>query len=153
MRNNQIRITLALAFAVASLGSLAGPVSSASAHTWHHRWSYLHFPASSNFVQCVPPRRIHLAGGRYVWRAFTYHWAHPNNPRDTWTTGPRLGGGWYLWNDCLKRFRERGRYIYHLTGILQQQATGLRLYNDGLFHRGRYGDGRYHWGSTLDRVR
>ena len=155
MRNRQIRITLALAVVIASvagIGSLAGPVSMASAHTWHHRWSRLIVPAPTNFAACVPTRRIHLAGGQYRWHAFIHHTGHPEINRDTWTTGPRLGGGWYAWDDCLTPVKSNGRYIYHLTGTLHQLATGLRLYNDGLFYKGRYGSGTYHWGSVLDRT-
>jgi hypothetical protein len=155
MHNKQIRLTLALAFVVtslAALGSLAGPVSTASAHTWHHRYSRLIVPAPTNFVACVRTRRIHLAGGQYRFHAFIHHTGHRPINRDTWTTGPRLGGGWYLWDDCLTPVKSKGRYIYHLTATLRHQASGVRLYNDGLFYKGRYGSGRYHWGSVLDRV-
>jgi hypothetical protein len=156
MRKKHIHITLALACVVASLaalGSLAGPVSSASAHTWHHRWSYLHFPAPSNFVQCVASRRIRLARGAYRWRAFVLHRAHPNDQGHTKLSTVRVGGGRYLWNDCLKPARYHGRYVYRLTSILHHLASGVRLYNDRLVQRGGWGDGRYHWGSTLDRAR
>jgi hypothetical protein len=156
MVNKHIRIPLALGFvlaSVAAVGSLAGPVSKASAHTWHHRRSHLIVPAPTNFVACVATRRIHLAGGQYRWHAFVHHTGHREINRDTWTTGPRLGGGWYAWDDCLTPVKSNGRYIYHLTGTLRQLATGLRLYNDGLFYKGRYGSGTYHWGSVLDRVR
>ena len=147
MPNKQIGVALAVAVV-----SLAGTVSTASAHTWDHRTSYLNVPPPSNFVQCTPGRRIHLTGGQYRWHAFIHHTGHRAINRDTWTTGPRLGGGWYRWNDCVKPVRVRGRYIYTLSATLRHEATGVELHNDGLYYKGRYGSGRYHWGSVLDRV-
>ena len=104
-------------------------------------------------MACVPTRRIRLAGGQYRFHAFIHHTGHRPINRDTWTTGPRLARGWYLWDDCLTPVKSNGRYIYRLTATLRHQASGVRLYNDGLFYKGRYGSGRYHWGSVLDKVR
>jgi hypothetical protein len=156
MANKQMRITLALAFVVASLvalGSLAGPVSTASAHTWNHRYSELIVPSpTSDFIECVPTRRIHLAGGQYRFHAFIHHTGHRPINRDTWTTHPRLDGGWYHWRSCIAPVKSN-RHIYHLTATIRNEASGVTLYNDSLYYKGRYGSGRYHWGSVLDRGR
>jgi hypothetical protein len=156
MRSKRTHITLALALVVVSLaaiGTLGGPVATASAHTWHHRYSNLIVPAPTNFVACVNPRRIYLAGGQYRFHGFIHHTGHRPINRDTWTTGPRLAAGWYVWDDCLKPVKYGNTYIYHLTATLRHQRTGVTLYNDGLYYKGRYGSGRYHWGSVLDRTR
>lgn len=159
MQIKQTRTAFALALVaacIAALGSLAGPVSSASASTWHHRWSYLHFPANPRVqLPCVPTRRIYLAAGRYRWRIFSYHWAHPKHPSDN-TRVVRLARGWYRWDDCLGHFLHHvgePDYIYRLRSTLRRLATGGRVYNDKAWEDGSFGDGSYHWGSTLDRIR
>src|SRR5262245_32015017 len=104
------QIRMVAVASLAALGSLAGPVSIVSAHTWDHRTSYLRVPPPSNFVQCAPGRRIHLTGGRYRWHAFIHHTGHRAINRDTWTTVQRIGGGWYRWNDCLRPVERNGRF-------------------------------------------
>jgi hypothetical protein len=68
----------------------------------------------------------------------------------------RLARGWYRWDDCLGHFLHHvgePDYIYRLRSTLRRLATGGRVYNDKAWEDGSFGDGSYHWGSTLDRIR
>jgi hypothetical protein len=150
MQTKQARTALALALVAAStaaVGSLAGPVSSASATTWSRTHTYLHFPPwrpTGRF--CLTPRVLRL-NGTYQWRAYTSHWAHP---RDPFWNGRRVRlRGRYAWFVCRQHLR-RG---YRIDTALNNQVGGggqveLAHHQFG----GVYGDGSYDWGSTLDRV-
>jgi hypothetical protein len=140
------------AVSLAALGSLIAPVSSASASTWHHRWSDLSFPAPTNFVQCVPPRSVTLAKRHYRWRTFALHEAHQDDRGHTKLSTVGVAGGLHMWHTCLKPYRYKGRYVYRVTSTLQHQASGVKLYHSALVQRGGWGGGSYHWGATLDRV-
>jgi hypothetical protein len=150
MQDKHARTVLALALvaaAIAAVGSLAGPVSSASATTSSHKSTYLHFPPwRPHFRECLPPRVLRL-NGTYEWRAYTTHWAHPRNP---FWKGRRVRLlGRYAWFVC-RQHLPRG---YRIDTALTNQAAGggqveLQHYQFG----GVYGDGSYDWGSTLVRV-
>src|SRR4051812_2411407 len=111
MQNKQARAALVLAFvaaSIAALGSLAGPVSSASATTSSHTQTYLHFPPwRPSGRHCLPARFLQL-NGTYEWRAYFTHWAHPGN--SSWQG---------------RRVRLRGRYGWFVCR--QHLHTGYRI--------------------------
>jgi hypothetical protein len=139
-------LTLALA-SIATLGSLAGAASPASATAWSRDDDYLHFPPwRPHATECVPVRQLQL-DGRYRWRAYTVHWAHRNNPN--WDQrSPRLRGR-YSWFVCRRHIAGKG---YRIETELVNLRTAGRVYLRHSWYGGSYGDGRYEWGSTLDRV-
>ena len=109
MGNQQTRTAFALTLVTASivaLGSLGGPVSSASATSWIRDDDYLHFPPwRPNFRECLPARTLKL-DGRYRWRSYTMHWAHRDDPN--WHQRfPRLRGR-YSWSVCRRHIAGRG---------------------------------------------
>jgi hypothetical protein len=125
---------------------LAIAAAPASATTWHHTWSRLHFPAREADAGSMPSRTITLKG-RYRWRSFIAHAAHTNQPTvDTRT--PRLYGR-YLWSDGLRAVNGMYQRISTLTNL----RTGGKIHLDHTAVVGAFGDGRYHWGSTLENVR
>jgi hypothetical protein len=147
MRNKQARTALALALVVASvaaLGSLAGPVSPASAATWRHATDYLHFPPWQQRGECLLAYWIEL-NGTYHWRAFTTHWAHPRNPA-AHSRRVRLRG-LYKWFVC----RDHLRTGYRIRTAITNSHTGGTVYLEHHEFGGRYGDGNYDWGSTIER--
>jgi hypothetical protein len=150
MPANQSRWTTVLALALvgallAALGSLAGPVSSASATTWSRDDDYLHFPPwRPHFRECLPVRRLAL-NGTYRWRAYTKHWAHRNEWHQRF---PRLRGR-YNWFVCRQHIAGKG---YRIDTQLSNMLTGGRVFLKHSWYGGWYGDGSYEWGSTLDRV-
>lgn len=149
MNDKQARTALALTLVTAftaALGTLAGPVSSASATTSSHAETYLHFPPwrpTGRF--CLSPRVLQL-NGTYQWRAYTTHWAHPGNP---FWNGRRVRlRGRYAWFVC-RQHLPRG---YRIDTALTNQATGGQVELSHHQFGGYYGDGTYDWGSTIDRV-
>ena len=124
---------------------LAISAAPASATTWHHTWSYLHFPARKADAGAIPPRTITL-NGRYLWRGFIAHWAHTDQPRLESRT-PRLRGR-YTWSDRLRAING----MYQRITTLTNQRTGGTISLDHTATVGAFGDGRYHWGSTLDKI-
>jgi hypothetical protein len=145
LRATSLAVALTAAgFAVAGSLSVAAP---ASATTWNHKWSYLHFPARPHAGEPNPSRTLTL-NGTYRWRAFSAHWAHTDYPRATSRT-VRLHGR-YRWTDDLRQAAIEGDYI-HVSTIRNLRTGGKVLLH--YIENGRYGDGRYHWGSTLDNVR
>jgi hypothetical protein len=148
MQHKHARTLLALALAAASiaaLGSLAGPISSASAITSSHKWSYLHFPPWQQRGECLPARSLQL-NGTYRWRAYTTHWAHPRDP--AWAARLRPLRGRYSWFVC----RDHLRKGYRIRTALTNQHGGGTVELDHYQYGGEYGDGSYDWGSTLNRV-
>ena len=135
-------VLAAAAASVASFASLGGPVSQASAASWHHSWTYLNFAPTKPVNRCLKPRRIYLHAGSWHWRVFTAHWAHPTRARMVhWKR--YFHGGWYTWTTCLKRIKN----FYHVSSKL----NGVNLLD--LDENGHpFGDGSYHWGSTLTRL-
>lgn len=135
----------AAVFAVLAVVALAVAAAPARASTWNHKWSYLHFPANLEDQDSTYPARRLTLNGTYRWRAFSYHWAHPGQPSAKPRT-VRLHGR-YDWLDTLHKEGTRYRHTSTLTNV----RTGGRVW---LIHyeTGRFGDGQYHWGSTLDNV-
>ena len=149
MLNQQARTVLALALvaaSIAALGSLAGPVSPASATTSLQAHNYLHFPPwrpTGRF--CLRPRQLQL-NGTYAWRAFTAHWAHPRN---RFWQGRRVRlRGRYAWFVCRQHLAKG----YRIDTALTNQTGGGQVELSHHQFGGVYGDGSYDWGSTLDRV-
>jgi hypothetical protein len=150
MRTRRTEIACALALilgVVATCGSAAGPVALASATTWNRDNDYLHFPPwRPEFRECQTYRELEL-NGRYRWRAYTVHWAHRNDPN--WDQRfPRLRGR-YRWFACRYHVAGKG---YRIESDITNLATGGRIFLKHAWYGGRYGDGRYEWGSSLDRV-
>ena len=138
-------LTIALIAAVlASAGALSA-AAPASATTYHHTWSYLHFPPREADAIAMRPRTITL-NGTYRWRAFSAHWAHQDRPRAI----PRIVKlhGRYEWNDSF--YISDGHYR-HYSSLVNVRTLG-RVSID-YAQPDEYGDGKYHWGSTLDNVR
>jgi hypothetical protein len=135
--------TIVAALAVAAM--LALSAASASATTWHHEWSYFHFPAVPGDASGLGGRTLTLKG-TYRWRAFSAHWAHQDRPTARSRT-LRLYGR-YRWDDLMQV--EGSRYVH--TSALTNLSTGGQV-TIWYVRDGRYGDGQYHWGSTLDNVR
>jgi hypothetical protein len=147
MQNRQARTALALVVAsIVALGSLAGAVSSASATTWSHTQTYLHFPPWSSGRHCLPARFLQL-NGTYEWRAYFTHWAHRDNP---FWEGRRVRlRGRYGWFVCRQHLRTGYRID---AGFTNQVGGGGQVELSYSFFGGLYRDGTYDWGSTLDRV-
>jgi hypothetical protein len=134
-------MTRSLAVLIAALAVAGVFAAPASATTFHQKWDYLTFSPSKS-VADVPPRRLYL-NGFYIWRVFVKHWAHQNE-RPYVARTVELHGT-YDWYDTLRPWN--GRYIHH--SMIVNAATG------GLLHEshevvGRYGNGSYLWGSTID---
>jgi hypothetical protein len=130
----------------ASLAAIGSPAT-ASAHTWNHLWQYLHFPSRQSESLCTY-RWITLGPGNYRWQVFAAHVAHQNTPRVK-TRVLHLRHAEYRWVDCLPI---SGRGFAH-TSHLYDETYGGQAELKGAYIEGSYGSGRYHWGSTLDRVR
>ena len=141
IRSLAVGILAAVLAATASLSAAA----TASATTYHHTHTYLHFPPRSSDAVSMTDRTITL-NGRYRWRAFSAHSAHEDRPTAiprrvrlhgtyTWHDGWYISGGHYRHYSSLVNVRTDGRVSIDYP----QPAT--------------YGDGKYHWGSTLDNVR
>jgi hypothetical protein len=137
-----------LLLSVAALVTAEFSVSAApaSATTWHHKWSYLHFPARLDDGGYMPWRTLTL-NGTYRWRMFVAHRAHQDQPRVKSRT-VRLHGR-YRWGDAL--LARQG--TYQQSSHLRNVRTGGMVYLGGQAVLGSFGDGNYHWGSTLDNVR
>ena len=114
---------------------------------WTRESDHLHFPPwRPGFRECHPYRERKL-NGRYRWRAYTVHWAHRNDP--SWHQRfPRLRGR-YRWFACRYHVAGKG---YRIESDFTNLATGGRIWLEHAWYGGRYGDGRYEWGSSLDRV-
>jgi hypothetical protein len=144
---------LALAVtAVAAAGVLVGPVTTASASSWHDAkgtQQQIRFPQGK---KCLTERRIFFAQGSYEWRTFIAHSRHVTNitqkPKKIW-----LRRGWYRWNDCF-RFVGPGPKHSHMDqwSALREERTGRRLRLDNHPVHGNYGNGAYRWGSTLTHL-
>jgi hypothetical protein len=139
--------SLALAVTVAALASAASlsAAAPASATTWHHTQTYLHFPPRSADAVSMRPRTITL-NGTYRWRAFTAHTAHEDRPRAI----PRIVTlhGRYEWHDAF--YISDGHYRRY-SSLVNVRTLG-RVSID-FAQPATYGTGKYHWGSTLDNVR
>src|SRR5262245_14756464 len=98
-QGGSMRRPLILAAVIATAAALAGPVSTASADSWLHKWSYLHFPSISRDSDSIE-RTIHFSRGLYRWRLFMAHWSDPKHPVVK-VRRIRLGGGDYLWQETL----------------------------------------------------
>jgi hypothetical protein len=136
--------SLAVAAVLAALISLTGSVASASAKTWNHVWDYVHGydPGS-----CVA-RNIDLHG-TYRWEIFGYNAFHPLKPSKARRV--RLIGR-YHWIDCIQRHPASGRVQYYgHTSEFRNLKTGGKVYLSFPFTA--YGDGNYHYGSTIQNVR
>lgn len=136
----------AISAAIVAAIALAVSAAPASATTWHHTWSYLHFPATEADEGYMPIRGPMTLNGFYEWRNFIAHEDHLDQPRsDDRNICLR---GEYTWSDGL--FAVNG--MYHHKSYLQNAATGGKAWLDHTAVVGAFGDGRYHWGSTLDRI-
>jgi hypothetical protein len=130
--------------ATATTVFVVGPVSTASADSWNHTWSYLHYPSQTDDNQCLE-RTIRFARGLYRWRLFMAHWAHTDNPRVK-VRRLRLSGGTYLWQECVRA--TTGRFYEHSSGLWR--GSGYASLES--VQAPGYGDGQHHWGSTLRRI-
>jgi hypothetical protein len=138
---------LALAVAVAWL---AIPTS-ASATTINDIWTNLRFPASSYpaLEGCkVPTRKIVTGPGTYSWQVFSAQGAHTNQTQ--WQARRiHLRRSRYEWSVC---WYDQGRHWAVYSQLYNLSHGGYaRLRGDDI--KGSFGDGTYHMGSTLDRVR
>jgi hypothetical protein len=128
---------------------LAAPTS-ASATTSNHIWKYLHFPAwpeHGNDMGCKT-RTIVTGPGTYRWRVFSAHWAHTNQTQ--WEQRVlHLRRARYEWRLC---WMPNGRKWDPYTK-LRDITYGGKASLTGDEIKGAFGDGRYHMGSTLDRIR
>jgi len=138
-------MTRLLATIVAALALLALSSAPASAATWHHQWRSLPFPAQQSGAGYMPTRTIDL-NGRYFWHAFSAHQAHPTQPDETSRTVTLVGR--YRWDDGL--IKSGSTYIH--TSSFTNVRTGGRV-SISYPLSGRFGSGRYHFGSTIDNVR
>ena len=57
--------------------------------------------------------------------------------------------GRYRWFACRYHVAGKG---YRIESDITNLATGGRIFLEHAWYGGRYGDGRYEWGSSLDRV-
>jgi hypothetical protein len=130
--------------ALAAAGSLS-TAATASATTYHHTQTYLHFPPRDKDAVSMTDRTMRL-NGTYRWRAFSAHWAHEDRP----TAIPRIVRlhGTYTWHDGW--WISDGHYR-HYSSLVNVRTDG-RVSID-YPQPATYGDGTYHWGSTLDNVR
>ena len=151
MANKLTRIaaTVALvAVSIATAGSLAGPVSSASATTSIDMLNFLNFPhRGSQSSICSVARRLRLSG-TYGFRAYAAHRLHPNQFFAA-TRRLRLRGV-YAWQVCLLRNLDGP---YGIQARIRNMATGGRAKVQHNEYGGVWGDGYYDWGSTIDNVR
>jgi hypothetical protein len=142
-RKHGISGSLAIALALVVPASLVW-AAPASAATWNHVWRYMSDNDSSS---CIT-RTITLRG-TYRWRAFGYHWAHPLKPAAARTV--RLQGR-YFWSDCIFSHPGSGKPRYYVhRSLIQNVKTRGQVTLSHPFTA--YGDGRYHWGSTIQNVR
>jgi hypothetical protein len=139
MRRAVVALTAVMATA------LAGPVATASADSWNHTWSYLHWPSDPKYGECVY-RDIWFARGTYRWRLFMAHWAHTDSPTVK-VRRLRLNGGWYSWYDCVSAVMYSRHYL-HRSGL--RRFSGLATLESMQFPG--HGDGQHHYGSTLRRI-
>jgi hypothetical protein len=151
MKNKHLRITLALALVAASLaavGSLAGPVSTASAAASIDHLNYLDFPHRGSQVPiCSVARRMRLRG-TYTFRAYSAHRLHPQQVFAN-TRILRLHGV-YAWQVCLLRNYD-GPYV--VWAQVRNMATGGKAQIKHAQWGGVWGDGYYDWGTQIDNVR
>jgi hypothetical protein len=145
--SNRLRTGLSLGLAVAALalgGALSAPTASASGTAWNDLWQYLRFPATDNQGRCVY-RWIDLAAGTYEWRLFSAHWANTHHTR--WTTRRiYLRRSEYRWVDCNSR---GGTVFRHDSTLWDEERPFNRAVLSGDYQTGAYGNGSYHWGSSL----
>jgi hypothetical protein len=139
------RSIAAILTALAAAAALALSATPASATTFHDDWGYFHFPAVPGDAQGIMPRTISL-NGTYRWRAFSAHWAHASQPQAKSRTLRLVGR--YRWDDMIQL--ENGRY--YLLSAFTNLGTGGQV-TIWYYLDGRFGDGQYHFGSTLDNVR
>ena len=138
-------LTIALATAALAAAASLSAAATASATTYHHTHTYLHFPPRAADARSMTPRTITL-NGTYRWRAFSAHWAHEDRP----TAVPRIVKlhGRYEWHDG---FYISGGHYRHYSALVNVRTLG-RVSID-YSQPATYGDGNYHWGSTLNNVR
>ena len=141
------RVASSCATVVISAIALASSAPSAAASTWNHQWDYLHFPPRVGDGSPGPSRTITL-NGTYRWRSFSAHWAHQDQPTARSRTLRLVGR--YSWRDTLYISPPRRTYL-HVSELVNTR-TGGRVTIE-YTETGGYGDGQYHWGSTLDNVR
>ncbi len=110
-----------VAVSIATAGSLAGPVSSASATTSIDMLNFLNFPhRGSQSSICSVARRLRLSG-TYGFRAYAAHRLHPNQFFAA-TRRLRLRGV-YAWQVCLLRNLDGP---YGIQAQIRNMATGGR---------------------------
>ena len=139
----------AFAVAVVALaGSLAGPVATASAKTWHlaeGRDKFIRFPQSRH---CLPERRLWIGGGNWYWSVFIAP-DHKPGQNKLRSRRIRLTSGWYRWSTCID-FPGGRPPMLHVTRLRSERTGGaLRLPNLPVY--GAYGNRTYIWGSALSR--
>ena len=133
---------------VALAGSLAGPVATASASTWHlaeGRDEFIRFPQPRH---CLPERRLWIGGGNWSWSIFI---APENDPGQNKRRlrHIRLTSGWYRWNTCFD-FPGGHKPMLQVTRLRSERTGGaLRLPNLPVY--GAYGNRNYIWGSAIHR--
>jgi hypothetical protein len=144
MKHTYRRIS-ALATALAAMALLAVAATPASADTWHHRWTYLHFPATGNHYFAD---RILTLNGTYHWTIFGQRWSAGPAER---TRTVKLAGR-YRMIDTLERYQVDGKWArgYRHYAALVNMTTGGRV---AMGHVLNSLDGQYHWGSRIANVR
>jgi hypothetical protein len=91
--------------------------------------------------------RVILTGpGTYRWRVFSAHAGHQRQWQDRTI---RLRRAHYQWTLCW--YVQRSRWAVYSTLYDADYGGYARLRGDDI--KGSYGNGSYHMGSTLDRVR
>jgi hypothetical protein len=129
----------------ASLAAVGSPAT-ASASSWNDYWQYLHFPSRQSESLCTY-RWITTGPGNYRWRVFSAHVAHQNTPRVK-SRQIHLRRAKYRWVDCMP---VSGSGFAHYSRLYNEDHGGMAELKGG-YILGSWGNGRYHWGSTLDRV-
>jgi hypothetical protein len=141
------------AVAAALTALLATAAAPASAVTVHDKFNKLAFPAPVKKHPCIVQRRLRHLHGTYYWRMFSVNEKFPHKP--TVNADNVTLKGTYTWTDCLKPVDPEGgpkRNVYlHTSALTNDRTNGqVRL---SYLQRGRFGDGIYHWGSTLQKIR
>jgi hypothetical protein len=148
------RSLTAICAALAAATVVAVSAAPASATTYHRQINFLRWPPKiiGGFT-CVgrpgPDRRIRL-NGTYTWRAYVKNRKHPHRP--TVNSRTVTLHGLYDWQDCLFTDAISGRPVYHHRSVIFNVRTNGHVGLDNYYY-GRFGQGNYEWGSTLNNVR
>ena len=146
-RRRRMWLSVALVGVAMALGGPVAAPATAAPTAWNDLWQYLRFPPTDGQGRCVY-RWIDLAAGTYDWRLFSAHWANTQHTR--WTHRRiSLRRSHYRWVDCNYR---SGTIFRHESTLYDEGPLGGSAVLAGDYQTGAYGDGNYHWGSSLALV-